>query len=124
MVIKFGQKKIEEVVKDIDGVDDCAVIGVPDDHDKEVPACFVSFSEDCGVEQKEKVKTVIQSSVMSALDEKHVPKYIDELDVIPRNLMMKVKVGELKRIFDNEHNHISDNMPTYTKVKNTTNQNV
>lgn len=121
---KIWAKKIEKVVKDIDGVDDCAVIGVPDDRDKEVPACFVSFREDCGVEQKEKVKTVIQSSVMSALDEKHVPKYIDELDTIPRNLMMKVKVGELKKIFDNEHNHSSDNSSTYTKVRSTKNSNI
>lgn len=114
---KVWAKKIENVINEIDGISDCAVIGVPDQNDKEVPACFVSFEEQCPIELRERLKGVIQSSVMQNIDSSHVPKYIDVLDEIPRNLMLKVKVGELKKIFDAQHSSSLQEKHVYVKDK-------
>ncbi len=106
LIVRDGHKvwapKIEMVGKKIPGISDCVVIGVPDDKDKEVPVCFVVFDEDVNPQQKNSIINSFYSQVLVDLDSKHVPYYCKELDEIPRNLMTKAKIGELKRIYDEE----------------------
>lgn len=105
LIVREGHKvwtpKIEGVIKKVPGIKDCAVIGVPDDKEKEVPACFVVYDDDTSVESKRKIEAQVFGTILSNLDRNHLPAFYHELDTIPRNLMMKEKIGELTEIYRN-----------------------
>ena len=106
LIVRDGHKvwapKIEIVAKNIAGIDDCAVIGVPDAKENEVPACFIVFSDGVNPQQKNAIVREFYSNVLSSIDEKHVPTYWKELDAIPRNLMAKAKIPELNEIYEDD----------------------
>ena len=103
LIIRDGHKvwapKIENVVKSVEGVVDCAVIGVASKKDKEAPACFVVYDSDVNPEMKQKIEQGIYGKVSAELDSMRVPTFYQELDSIPRNLMMKAKIHELEEIY-------------------------
>lgn len=104
LIVRDGYKvwapKIENVVKSVEGVVDCAVIGVPSKKDKEAPACFVVYDSDVNPEMKQKIEQGIYGKISAELDSMHVPTFYQELDSIPRNLMMKAKIHELEEIYN------------------------
>ena len=104
LIVRDGHKvwapKIENVIKSSKGIADCAVIGVEDVIDKEVPAAFIVFDEDVNEEMKNTIKNRITSEILRSLDSKHVPTTWIEIESIPRNLMQKAKIGELKEMYN------------------------
>lgn len=104
LIISDGHKvwspKIENVIKNINGVMDCSVIGVPDEERKEVPVVFLKYVEGLSEAEKYQIQEVIQEQVLFTLDSYHVPNRYLELPEIPRNLMMKAKIAELNKLYD------------------------
>ena len=108
LIVRDGHKvwapKIELIAKEIDGIDDCSVIGVPNSRENEVPVCFLVFNDSVNPQMKKTIVNEFYSQVLALLDAKHVPTYWKELEEIPRNLMAKAKIGELKEIYDADIN--------------------
>lgn len=108
LIVRSGHKvwtpKIVNIVKGIDGVKDCAVIGVSDEKEKEVPACFIVYNENVSEELKKYIITKINLTITKEIDSQHIPLYYEEIKEIPRNLMMKVKIGQLANMFKEKYN--------------------
>lgn len=104
LIVRSGKKvwapKIVNIYQNISGVKDCAVIGVHDENEKEVPALFISYEDNLSDEQKENVKMAAEEQIRNFLNEFHIPSYIWEVPFIPRSLMMKAKIGELKNMHE------------------------
>ena len=49
---------------------------------------------------KYQIQEVIQEQVLFTLDSYHVPNRYLELPEIPRNLMLKAKIAELNKLYD------------------------
>lgn len=108
LIVRAGHKvwapKIVNLIKGIDGIKDCAVIGVPDANDNEVPACFIVYNENVNDELKKYIITKINLQIAQQIDTQHIPLYYENLNEIPRNLMLKVKTGELTKMFNEKYN--------------------
>lgn len=49
---------------------------------------------------KNNINLELKGKILSQLDDFHMPTHYIELSEIPRNLMMKAKIKELKEIYD------------------------
>lgn len=112
LIVRDGHKvwaaRIENVTKEVDGIRDCAIIGVNHEKEKEAPAMFIVFKEDIQQDKKEETINKVYSQIEKKLDNKHVPVYWKELDEIPRNLMAKTRISELKKIYDESNRNNND----------------
>lgn len=99
LIVRSGHKvlasSIESTVKQIDGIKDCAVIGVPDSKEKEIPILFVVFKNELTVIEKNKILNGLSLYLRKMIDQMHVPGAIIQLETIPRNLMQKAIIPEL-----------------------------
>lgn len=106
LIVRDGHKvwapKIENVAKEITGIKDCAVIGIPDEKEKETPACFIVYEDYVNEELKKQINSKLYTDIITKLDMMHAPTFYKELDEIPRNLMMKTKIKDLKCIYFEE----------------------
>jgi malonyl-CoA/methylmalonyl-CoA synthetase len=87
-------KEVEDVVDDIDGVLECAVVGVPDPDLGEVVLAVVVA---------EAGRTLDPSDVRAAARQRlaafKVPKRVEMVEALPRNAMGKVTKAELRKRF-------------------------
>lgn len=101
LIVSDGHKvwgpKIENIVKNIEGIQDCSVIGVSDEKKKEVPVLFVAFENKLTESNKSVILEDINNQILLNLDEYHVPSLCIELSNIPRNLMLKANIKELNK---------------------------
>lgn len=101
LIVSDGHKvwgpKIENIVKNIEGIRDCSVIGVSDDKRNEVPVLFVAFEDELMSSNKSVILENVNNQILLNLDEYHVPSSCIELTDIPRNLMLKANVAELNK---------------------------
>lgn len=127
LIVRDGHKiwaaKIENVIKSIKGIKDCAIICVPDNKDREAPACFIVYDDEINEEQKNKLIITISSTIKTKLDEMHLPVFFKELEIIPRNVMLKVKLKELMDIYEetmieSQEKSISLSKPKVLKKEN------
>ena len=106
LIVRDGHKiwapKLENLVKLFNDINDCAVIGVPDLKDKEAPVIFVEFVKSEKID-KELIKKQILEKISLDLDDHHLPLEIIEIDKIPRNLMLKTKIGELLNLYNQKY---------------------
>ena len=90
MVVVGGENvypvEVEQVIEDVDGVDEVAVVGVPDDEYGQILAAFVA-----GRVTEDEITTVCKKELASY----KVPKRIHILDELPRNATGKVLKREL-----------------------------
>lgn len=98
MIISGGEniypQEIEDVIVMIDGVLECAVVGVPDDYWGEVVcACVVSNNPELTAE-------VISNVCMQKLARYKRPRKIVFVDSLPRNSAGKIVRGALRERFD------------------------
>lgn len=103
LIVRDGHKiwapKIEKLLRTIDGIKDCAVIGVSDNKDKEAPVCFICYENNIHESRKNHIIEMAVTKISLELDLMHVPISFEELSEIPRNIMMKAKVGDLNKIY-------------------------
>jgi acyl-coenzyme A synthetase/AMP-(fatty) acid ligase len=83
---KVAPKEVENILMNIPGVKEAAVIGVPDDILGQAIKAFVVFEE--GVTMNEKQ---LQKECQSRLENFMVPKYIVEVASLPRTDTGKIK---------------------------------
>ena len=106
MIVRSGHKiwtsKINSTVRSNDKIKDCETIGVSDNQEQEVPILFIVFKKDVSEEEKANIISEIKITLQREYDSLHIPKYIKELDEIPRNLLLKAKLKELKAIAEEE----------------------
>lgn len=121
LIISDGHKvwapKIENIVKQIKGVLDCAVIGVADLSKNEVPVLFINYDNNISDLEKDQLKNIINNTILTNLDEYHLPTAYIELTEIPRNLMLKAKTGELNNLYNQylENNKTNQNIKVRKK---------
>jgi len=87
--VNIYPREIEEVCLKFAGVKECAVVGMKDDQQGEIPVAFVELEE--GVSLKE---TELKKFLKSQLANYKVPKHIYIVDELPKNATGKV----LKRV--------------------------
>ena len=106
MIVRSGHKiwtsKINSTVRSIEKVKDCETIGVSDIQEQEVPILFIVFKKDVSEVEKAKIINEIKISLQKEYDSLHIPKYIKEMEEIPRNLLLKAKLKELKALAEEE----------------------
>jgi len=90
MVVVGGENvypvEVEQVIEDVDGVDEIAVVGVPDDEYGQILAAFVA-----GSVTADEITAVCKSELASY----KVPKRVHILDELPRNATGKILKREL-----------------------------
>lgn len=101
---KVWAKKIENVLMNIEGISDCAIVGVPDKNEQEIPACFIVFEPEIDDNSKKAILNNIPTILTKELDEMHVPKFYHEMSILPRNTMMKIKIKDLFDIYLEQKN--------------------
>ena len=106
MIVRKGHKiwasKINSTVRANEKVEDCETIGVSDNREKEVPILFIVFKKGVSEEEKSRALNDINISLQKEYDALHIPKYIKEMDEIPRNLLLKAKLKELRALAEEE----------------------
>ena len=125
LIVRDGHKvwapKIEIIGKEQEGIKDFAIIGVENDVDKEVPVAFVVYEDNVNEEMKNVIKNNVHNIILKELDSKHLPYSWYEIDSIPRNLMMKTKIGELKELYkelsENENTNNNERISFIKKLK-------
>jgi len=88
---KVSPNEIEDVVRNIERVADCAVIPVEDKFKGNVPKLFVQMEK--GYEFN---PVSIRDFIMANLEPYKVPQYIEQIDKIPRSYNGKILRRELK----------------------------
>ncbi len=66
---------------------------------------FVVFSDLVSENEKQNILNNIKLNLQKEFDALHIPKYIKELDEIPRNLLLKSKLSELRKLAEKEKNN-------------------
>lgn len=104
LIVRDGHKiwaaKIERIVNQIDEIDECAVAGVNDPREHEIPILFVVYKKGISSEAKNVTLNNIKRRIGEELDSMHIPPYIWEVSYIPKNIMMKTKIKELKEMHE------------------------
>jgi malonyl-CoA/methylmalonyl-CoA synthetase len=91
---KISALEIEEVIRQYDGIDDCSVIGVPDEEWGELvcAAMIVKSGREINTDS-------FQRWLLERLPKYKVPRHIKWVDSLPRNAMGKVTKKELIPLF-------------------------
>lgn len=63
-------------------INDCVVVGVPDEKELEVPMAYVELKEECKTKFDE-IEEKIREKLIEELPDYEVPKYILSIDKIP-----------------------------------------
>jgi fatty-acyl-CoA synthase len=87
--------EVEDVLLALDGVDDAAVVGVPDERWGEVGIAFVVKSDN-----SELTADDVVAACRERLARFKVPAHVRFVDVLPRSGMNKVLKDELRRQLD------------------------
>jgi long-chain acyl-CoA synthetase len=90
---KVSPKEVENIIYEMEGVIDCAVVGVPDEILGNSIKAFVVMKD--GFELNEKN---IQKKCSEKLEPFMVPKYIEFLSELPKNINGKIDKKSLKNI--------------------------
>jgi acyl-coenzyme A synthetase/AMP-(fatty) acid ligase len=84
-------KEVEDVLYELDGVTEAAVIGVPDEILGNAVKAFVALSKDSGLTQNEVILHCQKN-----LEGFKVPKFIEFLTELPKTSTGKINKRELK----------------------------
>jgi acyl-coenzyme A synthetase/AMP-(fatty) acid ligase len=88
---KVAPKEVENVLYNITGVRDAAVIGVPDDILGQAVKAFVVFEQGVVLTTKD-----IQRECQARLEAFMVPKYVEVVADLPKTTTGKIKKTDLK----------------------------
>lgn len=101
LIIRRGQNiypaEVERVISGIEGIEECAVFGVPHSSDGEVPYCAIT-TKDNNVPNNNEIKDYLKMN----LAEFKIPLEFVVLDVLPRNANGKVDKIKLKEPYWNQ----------------------
>lgn len=102
LIVRSGHKiwtsKINSVVRKHEEIIDCETIGLDDNQEQEVPVLFIVFNPEVSEEEKSRILGQLNFELEREYDALHIPKYVRILDKIPRNLLLKSKLQELKKL--------------------------
>ena len=87
--VNIYPREIEEICLKVDGVKECAVVGMKDEQSGEIPVAFIELEEDAKVKEGE-----LKKFLKSQLANYKVPKHIYFVEELPKNATGKV----LKRV--------------------------
>jgi malonyl-CoA/methylmalonyl-CoA synthetase len=93
---KISAIEIEEVLRQYEGVDDCSVVGVPDDEWGELVCAAIIRKENTMINPD-----VFQQWLLERLPKYKIPRRIKWVDNLPRNAMGKVTKKDLIPLFEN-----------------------
>ncbi len=99
-VINTGGEKVfpaevEEVIKELDGVADCVVLGIPDERFGQAVAAVVARESGAPLEEKD-----VSEAIRSALAGYKVPRVIRFVETVPRAANGKIDYPAANRIFE------------------------
>ena len=90
---KVSPDEIEDVVKKLEGVEDCGCIGIPDALKGNTPKLFVQMKKGCSFDS-----VAVRNHIAAALEPYKVPSVIVEIDSIPRSFNGKLLRRSLRNI--------------------------
>ncbi len=90
---KVSPDEIEDVVKKMQGVEDCGCIGISDPLKGNTPKLFVQMKKGCAFDS-----TVIRAYIAGELEPYKVPSVIEEIELIPRSFNGKLLRRALRNI--------------------------
>ena len=95
---KVAPQEIENVAMEIQGIAECACLGVEDiyGHMGEIPILFVRKEKKCVATWKKEMTELLNLR----LAQHKVPKEIVEIEYLPRNTMGKIDRKELKKVWN------------------------
>ncbi len=88
---KVSPDEIEDVVKKMQGVEDCGCIGISDPLKGNTPKLFVQMKKGCTFDS-----AAIRTHIASSLEPYKVPSVIEEIDLIPRSFNGKLLRRDLR----------------------------
>lgn len=91
---RIGPYEVESPVEKHEAVDECAVIGIPDETRGEVVKAYVTLNE--GYEPGEELRTEIQAFVKAELAAYEYPRELEFVDAFERTVSGKIRRAELK----------------------------
>ena len=94
---KISALEIEEVLRQYEYIEDCAVVGIPDEEWGELIVAAIVLKENVNFDEKELNNWIIQKMASYKKPRKYI--IVAEL---PRNAMGKVVKNEVKKIFENK----------------------
>lgn len=90
---KVSPDEIEDVVKKMQGVEDCGCIGISDPLKGNTPKLFVQMKKGCAFDS-----TAIRAFIAGELEPYKVPSVIEEIELIPRSFNGKLLRRALRNI--------------------------
>ncbi len=90
---RVGPGEVENIVMEVEGVEECAVIGVPDRMKGEAIAVFYTGTE------SENVEDQIRLKIESAIGKPFSPKYVINLNALPKTRNGKIMRRIIKSVF-------------------------
>lgn len=85
---KISPNTIENVIMKIDDVNDCVVVGVPDEKEQSVPMAYIEIKPDCKLNIQD-VIAKINKICKDELPDYEIPKYVEIIEKIPYNNQKK-----------------------------------
>jgi acyl-CoA synthetase (AMP-forming)/AMP-acid ligase II len=91
--INIYPREIEEVIESLPQVKECAVVGVPDKEFGESVKAYVILNDNAKIKEDEIIKFCKEK-----LASFKKPKYIEFLDILPKNTMGKIQKNKLREM--------------------------
>ena len=100
MIIRSGFKvfpsQIEKTISDIDYIDVCAVVGIPDEIDVTAPKAYIVLNEKCNKSENEVINEIYNVLASSKLPPYFEPVDIEIIDEMPITIIGKIDYEKLK----------------------------
>jgi long-chain acyl-CoA synthetase len=99
---RVSPKEIENVLHQIDGISEAAVVGVSDEILGQAIKAFVTLKDEVGLMEKDIIKLSSQK-----LESFMVPKYVEIMEELPKSSHGKVDKKKLKALIQERKNGVS-----------------
>lgn len=100
MIVRSGFKvfpnEIEKVISDIDYIETCAVVGIPDEKDVTAPKVYIVVAPTCTMPESQIIDDIYSKLRTSKLPPYFEPTEIEIIDKMPTTLIGKIDYEELK----------------------------
>lgn len=93
---RLSTMEMESAVLEVEGVSECAIIGIPDEIKGEVPLVFVRLAE--GVDDTKGVEERIKQNVVQQIGKIAIPKTVVFTEALPKTVSGKIMRRLLKEI--------------------------
>ena len=100
LIVRNGNKifpiNIENIINSIPEVENCAIVGMPDEMEKSVPIAYIVLNENCELSD-EKIVSIIKNKIEESMPIHNIPVKFVFKDELPLTGMAKINFKELEK---------------------------